>query len=47
VCLSQKVPFAALRAISNKVETRNKAAWNIPLAIQNLEAAIRKVVAVI
>ncbi|MDR3132406.1 MAG: futalosine hydrolase [Prevotellaceae bacterium] len=44
VCLSQKVPFAALRAISNKVEVRNKAAWNIPLAIQNLEIAIRGIV---
>ncbi|MDR0694100.1 MAG: futalosine hydrolase [Prevotellaceae bacterium] len=44
VCLSQKVPFAALRAISNKVEIRNKAAWNIPLALQNLETAIRRVV---
>jgi futalosine hydrolase len=44
VCLSQKVPFAALRAISNKVEVRNKAAWNIPLALQNLETAIREIV---
>ncbi|MDR3350757.1 MAG: futalosine hydrolase [Prevotellaceae bacterium] len=44
VCLSEKVPFAALRAISNKVEVRNKAAWNIPLAIQNLETAVRRVV---
>ena len=43
VCLSQKVPFAALRAISNKVEVRNKAAWNIPLAIQNLETALREI----
>ena len=44
VCLSEKVPFAALRAISNKVEVRNKAAWNIPLAMQNLETAIRETV---
>jgi futalosine hydrolase len=44
VCLSQKVPFAALRAISNKVEVRNKAAWNIPQAVQNLETAIREAV---
>ncbi|MDR2362586.1 MAG: futalosine hydrolase [Prevotellaceae bacterium] len=42
VCLSEDVPFVALRAISNKVEERNKAAWDIPLAMRSLQAAVRK-----
>lgn len=41
VCLSEHVPFMALRAISNRVETRNKAAWNIPLALRSLHDAVR------
>ena len=41
VCLSEHVPFMALRAISNRVETRNKAAWNIPLALRSLHYAVR------
>jgi futalosine hydrolase len=43
VCLLQGVPFAALRAISNKVEVRNRAAWNIPLALQNLQQSIKSI----
>lgn len=35
-CLSEKVPCFQIRAISNYVERRNKEAWNIPLAIENL-----------
>ena len=35
-CLSHQVPFQAIRAISNFVEPRNRANWNIPLAINNL-----------
>lgn len=35
-CLTEKVPCFQVRAISNKVELRNKDSWNIPLAIQNL-----------
>jgi len=36
VCLLEKVPFLQIRAISNYVEERNREAWNIPLAIDNL-----------
>ena len=36
-CIENKIPFLALRAISNKVERRNKKNWNIPLALQNLK----------
>jgi futalosine hydrolase len=43
VCLSQKVPFVALRAISNRVEVRNKEKWNIPMALEHLKPAIREV----
>jgi len=36
ICSLEKIPFLALRAISNKVELRNKRNWNIPLALNNL-----------
>jgi futalosine hydrolase len=36
VCLLEQVPFAQVRSISNMVEPRNKANWDIPLAIHNL-----------
>ena len=35
-CLMMDVPFVSIRAISNYIEPRNKAHWNIELAIQNL-----------
>jgi futalosine hydrolase len=40
VCLQEKIPFLALRAISNRVEPRNKSKWDIPLALQNLTRAL-------
>ncbi|MDR2126443.1 MAG: futalosine hydrolase [Prevotellaceae bacterium] len=36
VCLSEKIPFLEIRAISNYIEPRNKSNWNIPLATKNL-----------
>jgi len=36
VCLSEKIPFAQIKSISNFVEKRNKKNWNIPLALENL-----------
>ena len=36
ICSRENFPFLALRSISNKVETRNKDNWNIPLALNNL-----------
>ena len=36
VCLHEKVPFLEIRAISNYVELRDTAKWDIPLAIENL-----------
>jgi futalosine hydrolase len=35
-CCSEKITCAQIRTISNKVEKRNKANWNIPLAINKL-----------
>lgn len=39
-CKSLKVPCVQIRCISNYVELRNKAAWDIPLAVQNLNQEI-------
>jgi futalosine hydrolase len=36
ICSGEKLPFLALRSISNKVELRNKDKWDIPLALTNL-----------
>lgn len=35
-CLMEKIPFTAIRSVSNYVEARNRANWDIPLAITNL-----------
>ena len=37
-CLAHGVPFAQVRAVSNIVERRNRAAWKLPEAIQALSA---------
>jgi futalosine hydrolase len=44
ICLREKIPFLALRAVSNRVETRNKSRWNIPLAIDNLSEKLNEVI---
>ena len=36
VSLMKKIPFLSVRGISNFVEPRNTASWNIPLAVNNL-----------
>jgi futalosine hydrolase len=35
-CQQENIPYAQVRAVSNYVERRNRDAWNIPLAIENL-----------
>jgi futalosine hydrolase len=40
ICSREKIPFLALRSISNRVEPRNKKNWNIPLALDNLSEKI-------
>ncbi|MCF8464134.1 MAG: futalosine hydrolase [Flavobacteriales bacterium] len=42
VCEQFGVPWVQIRAISNKVEPRNRDAWNIPLAIKNLHLEVEK-----
>lgn len=40
-----KIPFTQLRSISNYVEPRNKANWNVPLALKNLnEFVLQKII---
>jgi futalosine hydrolase len=43
ICASEKIPFVALRGISNMVERRNKNKWNIPLALDNLALKLEDV----
>lgn len=43
-CLVHGMPFAQIRAVSNIVERRNRAAWKMPAAIDALGAAILKVI---
>jgi futalosine hydrolase len=38
-CLVAGVPFAQVRAVSNRVERRNRAAWDLPGAVARLNAA--------
>ncbi len=40
VCLSEKVPFLQIRAISHFVEIRRVENWNIPVAIKNLSSSL-------
>ena len=44
-CKNLGVPCVQLRAISNYVEKRNKANWDIPLAIRNLNQELSKFLA--
>lgn len=39
-CLLAGVPFLQIRSISNRVEPRNRTAWDIPSAIQNLNQTL-------
>jgi futalosine hydrolase len=36
ICSGEKIPFLAIRSVSNFVEPRNRGKWNIPLALDNL-----------
>ena len=44
VCLQENIKFIQIRAISNYVEKRNKSAWNVPLALGNLNIVLEKLV---
>jgi len=42
ICAKEKIPFLSVRAISNKVEPRNKDSWDIPLALENLAGKMKE-----
>ncbi len=44
-CLQAGVPCIQVRAISNYVEKRNREAWDIPLAIKNLNTFVSQLIA--
>lgn len=44
ICSGGKIPFLALRSISNRVEPRNKKNWNIPLALDNLSEKLKEII---
>jgi futalosine hydrolase len=44
ICSRESIPFLALRAISNNVETRNKSKWNIPFALDNLTGKLIEII---
>lgn len=43
-CENEGIPYAQIRSVSNFVEKRNKANWNIPLAIENLNKKVLDIV---
>lgn len=44
VCMMEKIPCLQIRSISNKVEKRNREAWNIPLALKNLSTIVSNLI---
>jgi futalosine hydrolase len=44
ICSREKIPFLALRAVSNIVEIRNKKNWDIKLALSNLSERLNEVI---
>ncbi len=44
VCENENIPSLQLRSISNYIEKRNRESWNIPLAIENLNNTLTKVI---
>jgi futalosine hydrolase len=43
ICIREKIPFLALRSISNRVELRDKSKWNITLALDSLSEKLGKI----
>jgi futalosine hydrolase len=44
VCTREKIHFLALRAISNRVEPRDKSKWNIAFALDNLSEKLKEII---
>ena len=47
VCEQFEISCIQIRAISNKVEKRNTANWNLPLAIKNLNNKVEQIISVL
>jgi len=47
VCALEKIPFIELRSVSNIVGERDRSKWDIPLALDSLRAAGRKLLSAI
>lgn len=45
VCMMEKIPVIQLRAVSNRVERRNREAWNVELALKNLSDVVSQFIA--
>ncbi len=43
ICTREKIPFLALRAISNYVEPGRRSSWEIPLALYNLAGKLGEI----
>jgi futalosine hydrolase len=43
ICAMEKIPFLAVRSVSNIVETRNNKGWDIPMALENLKGVISEI----
>jgi futalosine hydrolase len=44
ICIREKIPFLALRAISNKVESRDKSKWEIQPALVALSEKLEEII---
>jgi futalosine hydrolase len=47
ICALEKVPFIAVRAVSNMVEVRDRSSWDIPLAVNNLGETLRGIITMV
>jgi futalosine hydrolase len=43
-CLIADVPFLEIRGVSNRIERRNRAAWKMKEAVDNLANAVRRII---
>lgn len=43
-CLTEKLPCAQVRSVSNNVEERSRTKWDITLAVKNLNGVMKKIV---
>jgi futalosine hydrolase len=43
ICIRERIPFLSIRAISNKIEKRNRENWDVQLALDNLAIKLNEV----